>query len=188
MDALLGFAVILALIIGSHWLTYQLGEWKEAFGRWRHGEPLWKSDAIRLRHQEIQAQLHEERQRMRDAYETRLGHILDKSFRKKFIELGIDQQIRAEVIDRGGDVCAACGCKITRKYDRHIDHIMPMKHHPQLEFYRANLQVLCRSCNAHKSAYDGWDWREVVAARRKTKHAPKHKRKAGEARKKSGIG
>jgi 5-methylcytosine-specific restriction endonuclease McrA len=49
----------------------------------------------------------------------------------------------------------------------HIDHIKPMKLYPELEFLSSNLQVLCSRCNAHKSAYDGHDWKEVVADRRK---------------------
>lgn len=175
MKVLAVLALIIVLAKVGSWLNFQWGEWKGAWLRYRQGEPLRWSKANLQVAKEAQSRLHEEARRVRHAYELSPANILSKQFRERFIELGIDQQIRAEVRIKHGNSCRICKKKIRNSFDLCIDHIKPMKHHPQLEFWITNLQVLCRSCNAHKSAYDGWDWEEVVIARRK--HTLRQKRK-----------
>lgn len=167
MKVLAAFTLIIVLRILSSWLKLHRDEWKGAWFRYRQGKPLRSSEANVKHVQEAKARLHGEALHMRHAYELSPANILNKQFRKQFIELGIDRQIRAEVRIKHGNICRICNKKIRNSFDLCIDHIMPMKHHPQLEFWSTNLQVLCRSCNAHKSAYDGWDWEEVVIARKK---------------------
>lgn len=96
--------------------------------------------------------------------------ILDRNFRREFEDLGIGTEIFAEVIAASGHRCAACGRQFSlrrRKPLLHVDHIQPRKLYPHLLYVRSNLQVLCRPCNSHKSAYDGDDWKDVVDARRR---------------------
>lgn len=167
MKVLAIFALIIVLGKLGSWLSSQWNEWKGAWLRYQQGKPLRWSKAHLQEAKEAQARLHEEALRMRHAYEQSPANILNKQFRDRFKELGIDQQIRAEVRAKHGNTCQICRKKIRKSFDLCIDHIKPIKHHPQLEFWSTNLQVLCRSCNAHKSAYDGWDWKEVVIARKK---------------------
>jgi 5-methylcytosine-specific restriction endonuclease McrA len=167
MNALLGILAVITAIWVYGWLREQWEEWCGAFGRWRKGEPLKSSKAVQIRLEEARRKLSQERQRMRHAYEISPANILNKRFRARFIEIGVAAEIRAEVRAKHKDVCAVCKRKIRSRHDVCIDHIRPKKHHPQLEFWSANLQVLCRSCNSHKSAYDGWDWEEVTIARKK---------------------
>ena len=104
---------------------------------------------------------------MRQLYEANPSKILDRAFRREFKDLLIPEEIRSEVVKRCGTQCGACGRQIRRATTLHLDHIKPMKNYPELEFIASNLQVLCSRCNVHKSAYDGDDWKEVIAARRK---------------------
>lgn len=106
---------------------------------------------------------------MRSSYEITPSLILQPAFRNRFIELGIGDDIKNEIRAKHGMICACCGCKIRLTINRHVDHIKPKKTYPECEFLYTNLQVLCRPCNAHKSAYDDEDWREIVAARKKAK-------------------
>lgn len=167
METLLGILVIIALIVAYKWLAFQWGQWSGACGRWCRGDPLRAWEANLTGREDSRALVEEERQKLRSAYELSPGRILVKSFRERFIELGLDQIIKDEVRSKYGFTCCGCGCTIKKSINRHVDHIKPKKHHPELEFYVSNLQVLCRTCNAHKSTYTGEDWQEVVAERRK---------------------
>lgn len=149
------------------WVAHQWSQWRGAYGRWRQGQPLRLWDAQLLVNKAARAKLDEEKSKMRSAYEISPSLILQPAFRMRFVELRIGDEIRAEVKQKHGMICAGCDCKIRFTLKRHIDHIKPKKHYPELEFLYTNLQVLCQPCNAHKSAYDGDDWKEVVAARRK---------------------
>lgn len=107
---------------------------------------------------------------MRKQHDLNPYLILDCNFRREFEDLGIGADIYSEVIAASGHCCAACGRQFSlrrRKPLLHVDHIQPRKFYPHLLYVRSNLQVLCRPCNSHKSAYDGDDWRDVVASRRR---------------------
>jgi hypothetical protein len=170
------FALFIVLGTVGSWLRSQRNEWKGVWLRYRQGKPLRWSEAHLQEAKEARVRLHEEALRMRHAYELSPANILNKQFRDRFKELGIDQQIRAEVRVKHGNICRICKKKIRNSFDLCIDHIKPMKHHPQLEFWITNLQVLCRSCNSHKSAYDGWNWEEVVIERKKNTLRQKRQR------------
>ena len=142
-------------------------EWSGALGRWQRGEPLQLSKLQALQRERWTAERIARRVQIRAAYEKDPMKILDHTFKREFEDLGIYGDVRAEVLARCGRKCAACGRDIRRHRTLHIDHIKPRKHHPHLEFLGINLQVMCSKCNVHKSAYDGDDWKEVVAARRR---------------------
>lgn len=160
--ALLMVGAMLKVTIQGLW-----DEWSGAFGRWRKGEPLRRSELLSIQWQEARERHAKRKAAVRHAYETNPRRILNPQFRREFKYLLIDKDIRGEVIRRCGPICGACGRTIKGFKKLHVDHIKPKLHYPELEFWPANLQVLCVTCNAHKSSYDGADWKEVVAARRK---------------------
>jgi 5-methylcytosine-specific restriction endonuclease McrA len=178
MSVVTYLAAIIAFLFMKGWLVHLWDEWKGAFRRWKDGQPLRHSEALRLRVDEARQKVAEERRKMRSAYERQPSRILNRAFRDRFIDLGIAEEIRAQVKRTHGMVCACCSARIRLPKNRHIDHLKPMKLYPELEFFYTNLQVLCRTCNVHKSAYDGADWKEVVAARRKQTVKTKRMRKA----------
>jgi 5-methylcytosine-specific restriction endonuclease McrA len=63
--------------------------------------------------------------------------------------------------------CSICGHCIARRANAHVDHIKPVSKYPQLAMPRSNLQILCPTCHAHKSDYDGEDWKKVTRRRRR---------------------
>lgn len=158
--------------IGHQWI-----QWRGAYGRWKKGVPLRLWDAQLLLHRDARAKFEEEKRKMRSAYEMSPSLILQPAFRRRFIDLGIGEDIKNEIRREHGMICAGCGCKIRFTIQRHVDHIKPKKLYPELEFLYTNLQVLCRPCNAHKSSYDGDDWKEVVAERkRQTAKKPRQRK------------
>jgi len=76
--------------------------------------------------------------------------------------------IRMAVLERDGFVCRSCG-----KGGRlEVDHVQPVRSHPELSFDPANLQALCTACHTrktrlecgHQPASEGrLKWREAVA-------------------------
>lgn len=66
--------------------------------------------------------------------------------------------------------CAACSKNLYKERDAEIDHIQPKSKYPELVTSENNLQILCRSCNAHKNAYDGDDWKKTIHKRRRLKN------------------
>ena len=62
--------------------------------------------------------------------------------------------------------CAACGKNLYKASHATVDHVRPQSKYPHLRQSRDNLQILCKSCNSTKSAYDGEDWKSVVRKRR----------------------
>jgi 5-methylcytosine-specific restriction endonuclease McrA len=66
--------------------------------------------------------------------------------------------------------CAACSKNLYQEKDAELDHILPRSKYPELVMSEKNLQILCRSCNAHKHAYDGDDWRKTIHKRRRAKN------------------
>ena len=74
--------------------------------------------------------------------------------------------------------CSACSKNLYKEKDAEVDHILPVSTYPHLRFTESNLQVLCRSCNSTKHAYDGDDWKKVVHKRRRQRNK---KKKEGDA-------
>ena len=63
--------------------------------------------------------------------------------------------------------CAGCSKNLYKEKDAELDHIQPRSKYPTLAMSESNLQILCRSCNAHKHAYDGDDWKKTIHKRRR---------------------
>ena len=102
-------------------------------------------------------------------YEASPYSLNDPGFRDEFRLYWNWSAIRADVISswRQGDKrCNGCGTFIRGK-SIHVDHIQPRSKYPHLRYLKSNLQVLCDRCNRHKHDYDGDDWREVIAERKK---------------------
>lgn len=68
-------------------------------------------------------------------------------------------RLRYEVLVERGGRCECCGATAADGKRMHVDHIKPFSTHPELEFDRSNLQVLCQDCNIGKSNVDQTDWR-----------------------------
>lgn len=160
-------------------LGYLWDEWSGAPARWLRGEPLRASEVLariyRAEEARRQAALDQERILYRSRYANNNSLILDAAFRRRFKDLGLHDEVRYEVFRRHDYTCNLCAKKPKRKGGLHLDHIRPIKHYPELEFASYNLQALCASCNRHKQAYDGDDWRDVTKAR---KRATAKRRKA----------
>lgn len=69
--------------------------------------------------------------------------------------------------------CAACSKNLYQERDAEVDHILPISKFPHLKSTESNLQILCRSCNSTKHAYDGDDWKKVVHQRRRARNKRK---------------
>jgi 5-methylcytosine-specific restriction endonuclease McrA len=170
METVLSIAALLGLYLLWHLLVNTWDEWSGAYGRWRRGEPLRASELNMLRWKAEIERRERRKTELRKQHDLNPYLILDRNFRREFEDLGIGKNIYAEVISASGHRCVACGRQFSlrrRKPLLHVDHIQPRKFYPHLLYVRSNLQVLCRSCNSHKSAYDGEDWRDVVSARRR---------------------
>jgi 5-methylcytosine-specific restriction enzyme A len=59
------------------------------------------------------------------------------------------QVLRHQILERDGWACT-CGCGQTRGR-LEIDHIKPVRTHPELAFDPANLQTLAASCHTRKT-------------------------------------
>ena len=57
------------------------------------------------------------------------------------------QVLRHQVLERDGWKCRGCGER--RRLE--VDHIKPVRTHPELSFDPRNLQVLCGVCHAQKT-------------------------------------
>jgi 5-methylcytosine-specific restriction endonuclease McrA len=78
---------------------------------------------------------------------------------------------------RDGFKCVSCGASGRLE----VDHIHPVRTHPDLAFDLANLQCLCRSCHSRKTRIEvGMDevdpkrqaWRDLVHDLSKRKESP----------------
>ncbi len=58
------------------------------------------------------------------------------------------QVLRMAVLERDGWRCC-CGCGERRRLE--VDHILPVRTHPELAWSPANLQTLAASCHARKT-------------------------------------
>ncbi|MGJ8586376.1 MAG: HNH endonuclease [Marinosulfonomonas sp.] len=79
------------------------------------------------------------------------------------------QVLRAEILERDRYHCCSCGCGGRLE----VDHIKPVRTHPELSYEARNLQALCPSCHTRKTRIecghppprkDRCDWREAVEA------------------------
>lgn len=182
MEAIFGIGALIGLYLLWQFLVDMWNEWRGAYGRWRSGEPLRLSELLAVNLKTESERLECRKVELRRQHDRNPHLILDAAFCREFESLGIGTDIYREVIASSGHHCAACSRKFSlsrRKPLLHVDHIRPRKLYPHLLYVRSNLQVLCRSCNSHKSAYDGDDWRDVVATRRR---ATNRKRRAARDR------
>lgn len=89
--------------------------------------------------------------------------------------------LRMAILERDGFRCRACGCGGRLE----VDHVQPVRTHPELSYEPRNLQALCPACHTkktrtecgHKPLSDTrQDWRGLVdaLARGGTKSKPEH--------------
>ena len=55
--------------------------------------------------------------------------------------------LRMEILERDGFRCRSCGCGGRLE----VDHIKPVRTHPNLGYEPSNLQALCPSCHTRKT-------------------------------------
>lgn len=58
--------------------------------------------------------------------------------------------LRMQAKRRDGFRCVACGCVGRLE----VDHVKPVRTHPELRFDLSNLQTLCVRCHARKTAIE----------------------------------
>ena len=78
------------------------------------------------------------------------------------------QALRWEILERDKFQCVQCGARGRLE----VDHIKPVRTHPELSFERDNLQSLCPACHTRKTRFEcghkptspaRLKWRESVA-------------------------
>lgn len=57
--------------------------------------------------------------------------------------------------------CSCCGRSAKEGAILRVDHIKPIRTHPELKADATNLQVLCNDCNWGKGSWDETDWRSI---------------------------
>ena len=67
------------------------------------------------------------------------------------------QKLRAWALKKYGRKCRSCGSTS----DIEVDHILPRSHYPKLALVKANVQILCSSCNKVKSNVYVTDYRPL---------------------------
>lgn len=76
--------------------------------------------------------------------------------------------LRMAILERDGFKCRSCGAPGRLE----VDHIKPVRTHPELSFEPGNLQALCGSCHMKKTRIEcghppplegRQDWRNAVA-------------------------
>lgn len=77
--------------------------------------------------------------------------------------------LRMEILERDGFKCRDCG--VGGRLE--VDHVKPVRTHPDLAYAPGNLQALCPSCHTRKTRIecghpqpreDRQDWRQAVEA------------------------
>lgn len=68
-------------------------------------------------------------------------------------------ELRYRALKLHGGHCQCCGNAPVPGNPLQVDHIKPRSRFPELELDLNNLQVLCKSCNVGKGAWDQTDWR-----------------------------
>lgn len=75
--------------------------------------------------------------------------------------------LRMEILERDKFRCRSCGCAGRLE----VDHIKPVRTHPELSYTPTNLQALCPSCHTRKTRIecghppprkDRQDWSKAV--------------------------
>lgn len=83
------------------------------------------------------------------------------------------QVLRLKIMERDEWRCVKCGD--FRRLE--VDHIEPVRTHPELSFEASNLQTLCRVCHSEKTRHevgfrpisqDRQDWRQLLKKEAKT--------------------
>ena len=78
------------------------------------------------------------------------------------------QALRWQILERDGFACVQCGARGRLE----VDHIKPVRTHPELSFDQGNLQSLCPGCHTKKTRIEcghkpaspeRLQWRESVA-------------------------
>lgn len=69
------------------------------------------------------------------------------------------KQLRYAALKKYGARCMACGSTPAHGARIVVDHIKPVRTHPQLRLVMSNLQVLCDGCNRGKGFRCQKDWR-----------------------------
>lgn len=71
------------------------------------------------------------------------------------------RELRLIVLDLCGRNCCSCGAIPSKdnKVVLNVDHIKPLRTHPELALDITNLQVLCEACNQGKSWFNKKDYR-----------------------------
>lgn len=76
--------------------------------------------------------------------------------------------LRMSILERDGFRCRSCGCGGRLE----VDHVKPVRTHPDLAYDPGNLQALCPGCHTKKTRIecghpppreDRQDWRDAVA-------------------------
>lgn len=76
--------------------------------------------------------------------------------------------LRMAILERDGFRCRACGCGGRLE----VDHVKPVRTHPDLSYTPGNLQALCPGCHTKKTRIecghpppreDRQNWRDAVA-------------------------
>lgn len=77
--------------------------------------------------------------------------------------------LRMEILERDGFACRSCGSAGRLE----VDHIQPVRTHPELSYEPGNLQALCPSCHTRKTRIEcghkplpepRQSWRDAVSA------------------------
>lgn len=77
--------------------------------------------------------------------------------------------LRAEILERDNYRCRSCGCGGRLE----VDHIKPVRTHPELSYEPTNLQALCPGCHTRKTRLecghppprqDRQDWQSALTA------------------------
>lgn len=88
--------------------------------------------------------------------------------------------LRMQILERDGFRCKECG----KRGRLEVDHIKPVRTHPQLSFEPGNLQALCPGCHTQKTRIECGhppprncqQWQEAVEALSRPDETPtKHK-------------
>ncbi len=76
--------------------------------------------------------------------------------------------LRMAILERDGFRCRACGARGRLE----VDHVKPVRTHPELSYEPENLQALCPSCHTRKTRIEcghkplpetRQDWRDAVS-------------------------
>ena len=57
------------------------------------------------------------------------------------------RKLRLEVLRRDAYTCVMCGASVRGKGQARVDHIRPVKIHPELAWDKTNLRTLCPTCD-----------------------------------------